>query len=340
MFYTTVMQTKGTPKKAALLALFRRPANPAASCLHLIRHLQPVSRAMLISGSGKSQPTVTRAVSALMSAELVQERNNLVESQGPGRPSIPLELAPTPWIHVGIAIGTATVYIGAYNTRGVAIRETMLTITAAELSPHDYFATVMARVTEVIKATELPAAGIGIATGGRVSPQGVVTAANLGWDHVNIAQVIAEFTNLPLTISEVPLAIAGAEQQAQNPTSPAKVLVLYADHTRGAALSTSESVNRLPVDATVSLERAAATLVMATHPRVLVLAGSNFETPRTARMVAEALRNIGASPEIRIIPTHLDNARSAARAVALDKLMFDPLAVRRQVTMLTNEFII
>lgn len=334
------MQSKGTQKSASSLALFRRPANPAASCLHLIRHLQPVSRAILISGSAKSQPTVTRAVSALMHAELVRERTDLIKSSGPGRPSVPLELAPTPWLHLGVAVGTSSVYIGAYNTRGVAVRETMLTIKASEHEPHDYFNTVINQAAELIKPTDLPAAGIGVATGGRITNQGVVTAKNLGWDHVNIAEIIAEFTRLPLTYSEVPLAIAGAEQQAQNPMNPAKVLVLYADHTRGAALSTPESVSRLPVDNSSPLERAAAALVMATQPHILVLAGHNFEDPHAARAVAEALRNVNATPEVRIIPTHLDNARSAARAVALDKLVYDPLVVRRQLTMLTNEFII
>lgn len=275
-----------------------------------------------------------------MNAELVRERNDLIESQGPGRPSIPLELAPTPWVHIGIALGTNTVYIGAYNTRGVAIRETMLNKVAAEMEPETYFAEVLNEVAEMIKATELPAAGIGIATGGRVTTQGIVSAPNLNWDHVPVAEIVRTMTSLPLTLSEVPLAIAGAEQQAQNPMQPAKVLVLYADHTRGAALSTAESVSRLPVDDTVTLERAAASLVVATQPNALVLAGSNFENPLTARAVAEALRNVGTLPEIRIIPTHLDNARSAARAVALDKLIYDPLVVRRQVTMLTNEFII
>ncbi|MCQ9370771.1 ROK family protein, partial [Corynebacterium sp. 35RC1] len=63
---------------------FTRPSSPAAACLHLIRHFQPVMRSTLIEGTGRSQPTVTRAVSALIGADLVRERPDLSTPTGPG----------------------------------------------------------------------------------------------------------------------------------------------------------------------------------------------------------------------------------------------------------------
>ncbi|MBG9370397.1 ROK family protein, partial [Corynebacterium diphtheriae bv. gravis] len=35
--------------------------------------------------------------------------------------------------------------------------------------------------------------------------------------------------------------------------------------------------------------------------------------------------------EIRVFPTHLDNARAAARAVALDHLIEDPLGLAKRI---------
>ena len=72
---------------------FSSPRTPASKCLHLIR-LNPItSRSELVEATGLSQPTVTRAIAALVKAGYVVERNDLTRSQVRGRPTIPLELA-------------------------------------------------------------------------------------------------------------------------------------------------------------------------------------------------------------------------------------------------------
>ncbi|MCQ9359671.1 hypothetical protein NQ007_08830 [Corynebacterium sp. 142RC1] len=47
--------------------------------------------------------------------------------------------------------------------------------------------------------------------------------------------------------------------------------------------------------------------------------------------MGRALRQVAADAEIRVIPTHLDNARAAARAVALDRLIDDPLGLAKRL---------
>ncbi|CAB0886025.1 ROK family protein [Corynebacterium diphtheriae bv. mitis] len=316
---------------------FTKPTSPAASCLHLIRHLQPVTRATLVNGSGKSQPTVTRAVAALMEAHLVRERPDLSIPQGPGRPTIPIELAPSPWVHIGVAVGTRATYIGAYNTRGIALREKMIEIRPASTSIDTYIDAITTAITELTTLSELPLASIGISSSGRVSPTGLVTAANLGWDRLDIVSTLYKRIPVPIAVTSVITAIAGAEQQAQDPKHPSTTLIFYADDSTGAALQTTESITTVPIDTPsedVALLSEAAVHLVAEHaPNSIVLAGSAFSNPDDARTVGKALRSSPTNPniEIRVFPTHLDNARAAARAVALDHLIEDPLGLAKRI---------
>ncbi|MFA1417056.1 ROK family protein [Corynebacterium diphtheriae] len=316
---------------------FTKPTSPAASCLHLIRHLQPVTRATLVNGSGKSQPTVTRAVAALMEAHLVRERPDLSIPQGPGRPTIPIELAPSPWVHIGVAVGTRATYIGAYNTRGIALREKMIEIRPASTSIDTYIDAITTAITELTTLSELPLASIGISSSGRVSPTGLVTAANLGWDRLDIVSALYKHIPVPIAVTSVITAIAGAEQQAQDPNHPSTTLIFYADDSTGAALQTPDNITTVPIDTSsedVALLSEAAVHLVAEHtPNSIVLAGSAFSNPDDARTVGKALRSSPTNPniEIRVFPTHLDNARAAARAVALDHLIEDPLGLAKRI---------
>ncbi|CAB0840527.1 ROK family protein [Corynebacterium diphtheriae] len=316
---------------------FTKPTSPAASCLHLIRHLQPVTRATLVNGSGKSQPTVTRAVAALMEAHLVRERPDLSIPQGPGRPTIPIELAPSPWVHIGVAVGTRATYIGAYNTRGIALREKMIEIRPASTSIDTYIDAITTAITELTTLSELPLASIGISSSGRVSPTGLVTAANLGWDRLDIVSALYKQIPVPIAVTSVITAIAGAEQQAQDPNHPSTTLIFYADDSTGAALQTPDSITTVPIDTSSEdvalLSEAAVHLVTEHAPNSIVLAGSAFSNPDDARTVGKALRSSPTNPniEIRVFPTHLDNARAAARAVALDHLIEDPLGLAKRI---------
>ena len=73
--------------------VFTRPRTPAAKCLHLVRLNPIITRSELVEATGLSQPTITRATTALLNAGLIQERTDLTQSQGRGRPTVPLEAA-------------------------------------------------------------------------------------------------------------------------------------------------------------------------------------------------------------------------------------------------------
>lgn len=272
-----------------------------------------------------------------MEAHLVRERPDLSIPQGPGRPTIPIELAPSPWVHIGVAVGTRATYIGAYNTRGIALREKMIEIRPASTSIDTYIDAITTAITELTTLSELPLASIGISSSGRVSPTGLVTAANLGWDRLDIVSTLYKRIPVLIAVTSVITAIAGAEQQAQDPKHPSTTLIFYADDSTGAALQTTESITTVPIDTSsedVALLSEAAVHLVAEHtPNSIVLAGSAFSNPDDARTVGKALRSSPTNPniEIRVFPTHLDNARAAARAVALDHLIEDPLGLAKRI---------
>lgn len=320
---------------AASTPAFARPITPAAVCMHITRLRQPVTRSTLVELSGKSQPTVTRAVAALIDAKLVRERPDLSFPTGPGRPTIPIELDQSPWVQIGLAVGTKSTYVGAYNTRGQVLREQFVEVTPAHLNPADFVGTLTPHIQALAQATNLPVSSIGMATSGHVSRDGFITAPNLGWDRVDIGSHLRKNFSAPLTITSVITAIAGAEQQLQSPEKTNTVLLFYVDDTNGAAVLTPEGVVRLDVantDSYTTLGSIAVALAKETQPSTIVLAGSAFANPHDARAVALAIKSSrNRDVELRVIPTHLDNARAAARAVALDRLINDPLGLAKRM---------
>ncbi len=358
--------------------------------MHHIRLGQQLIRNELVEATGLSQPTVTRAVTALMHAGLVRERPDPTLSAGPGRPNIPLELAPSPWIHAGVAIGTKSSYIALFDTKGRTLRDNMLEKSAIDLDPDTFIEHLIAGVNRLTTGINLPLVGIGVATSGKVTSAGVVTANNLGWDAVDIAGRMNYQFSVPATIASAIPAIAASELQAAplpHPDQPTPVtLTFYADDSVGAAysndsgvhvvgplqtagdsdldtggmnpedaLSTQGFLNRvsdqgvfaetleelvnasetdpkarkLLDDRATLLAHAAASSAKALNPATLVLAGSAFsEDPRgRSTFAAELKKEYDRDIELRLIPTHRENVRAAARAVALDHLLNAPLTL-------------
>lgn len=358
--------------------------------MHHIRLGQQLIRNELVEATGLSQPTVTRAVTALMQAGLVRERPDLTQSSGPGRPNIPLELAPSPWIHAGVAIGTRTSYVAIFDTKGRTLRDNVVEISANDLDPDTFIEHLIAGVNRLATGIDLPLVGIGVATSGKVTSGGVVTANNLGWESVDIAGRMKYQFSVPATIASAIPAIAASELQASPLPRPDQAtpvaLTFYADDSVGAAYSndtgvyvvgplqtvdnsvldtsgmnpedalstrgflnrvsdqgiftetlaelvtlaaTDEKARTLLDERATLLAHAAAAALKDIKPSTLVLSGSAFSEDQKGRSIfaAELKKEYPADIELRLIPTHRENVRAAARAVALDRLLNTPLAL-------------
>lgn len=310
--------------------LFVGPTNPAALCFQIIRMKQPVTRTFLVEHLSHSQPTVTRAVSALMKHGLIQEQAIKIKPRGPGRPKIPLEVAPSAWVHAGIAIGTHSTYIGIYGIRGQLLRESFIEIHATERTVASFVAELAQQLTTMLTEQGLPLAHLGISTSGTVDHNNLISAKNLKWDRVDILTPFSRYFDVPLTLSSVVEAIAGAEQQHQLPpfvtTKERRGLVLYMDDSIGAATHTYNKVQCLTGNYS-SIQETALSLIAQTNPHTVVLAGGAFHNAQEARALGRAIRTSRFSHvEIRVIPTHIDNARAAARAVALCQFLANPVS--------------
>ena len=320
------------------ISVFSGPTNAAALCLQIIRQHQPITRSFLVGTTPLSQPTITRATAKLIEANLIHERPDLVIPSGPGRPTIPLEFAPNPWVMVGIAVGTRSTFIGMFGTRGQLLREKFLHIAPKDLSTEAFAAELTPHVTAMAHSAMLPLATVGVSTSGQISDGWLVTAPNLGWDNASIAAELQAHLNVPITLASVIEAIAGAEQQNQVSILPSteatqdRGLVFYADDSIGAAVHTTTSVETLTVETEDSYSDAVLNLTAETMPSRIVLAGSAFESRDDAHAIGQAIKaSEFSSTEVRVIPTYADNARAAARAVALSSLIADPVNLAKSV---------
>jgi predicted NBD/HSP70 family sugar kinase len=343
-----------------MATVFSRPRTPAAKCLHLVRVNQIVTRSELVEATGLSQPTITRAITALIGAGLVHERTDLTRSQGRGRPTIPLELTNHPALHAGIAVGTSTTYIGLFDTRGRTIRDAEVPTPVAELTESDFIEHVMAGLNRLTAGLERPLASVGVTTSGRVTDDGVVDAPNLGWHGVDFAGRLRYQFSVPVVVSAAVPAILGSEIQSAG--LPTGTMALFADDSIGAAVADDDGVAQidLPLHArdltttgvlgdrwsTISdaasdtaarpllddrarrLAQLTTEVAQAHDPSTIVVAGSAFiDDPAAPKLFAAEVRSRLPDVQLRLIPTHREVVRAIARAVALDQTLREPLAL-------------
>lgn len=226
-------------------SVFSPPQTPAARCLHLVRLNPIITRSELVEATGLSQPTITRATAALLEAGLVQERTDLTRTRGRGRPTVPLEVADNKWILAGIAIGTSRTHIALFDTMGRTLREDDISTPVARLSESDFIEHIMAGVNRLTTGISRTLVSVGVTTSGNVDEDGLVWAANLGWEGIDIAARLRYQFNVPVVVSSAIPAILGSETQSADLNQTGKVLVLFADDSTGAALSTEEGVTQL-----------------------------------------------------------------------------------------------
>lgn len=225
--------------------VFTRPRTPAAKCLHLVRLNPIITRSELVEATGLSQPTITRATTALLNAGLIQERTDLTQSQGRGRPTVPLEAADNNWVLGGIAVGTSETYIGLYDIKGRTVSEEEIATPVARLTEEDFLEHIMAGINRMMTGLDRHLVALGITTSGTVDEDGLVTADNLGWHGVDIAARLRFQFSVPVVVTSAISAILGSETQAAEIGTYERVLLLFADDSLGSALSVDDEVNSI-----------------------------------------------------------------------------------------------
>ena len=340
---------------------FRRPTMPTARCLHHMMHGQLAIRGDLVAATGLSQPTVTRAVTSLVGAGLIHERPDLVRATGPGRPRIPLEMTPTPWLHVGAAIGADGGTLGVFDTRGRLLRETTFPLGTASTDTAEH---LIAGIHRLLPRLAVPVADIGVA----------VTVPDPGL----LGERLTEEFGTPVTVGDLTASLAAAELLTTDAaTDP--ILIIHLDRGLTSAVADDNGVTTRPMDTDLGPEpfarrlsdagflpgerrrgftgllpgespqsqelrsllderardlgEAVARLTRDTGAGTVVLAGPGFTVdPGGYRELARTVNpNVDKRVAIRIVPDATTLARAAARTVALDRLLSDPAAVHAEL---------
>lgn len=189
---------------------FRHPVVPAARVLHQIRTIPSVSRGMVSSSLGYSQPSVTRQVRSLMDAGLVEELEAVHDDTRAGRPSSILGVNArhlTTWgIHIGLRSTAVTVSDGA----GRVIREQALPIQISELSPEEALGQVYEGMISLGAGLPIPVS-LGVAFSAHVGRGGLVSSTAYGWNGVEAPEILAGMFGQPVSYCSGVAAMAGRE---------------------------------------------------------------------------------------------------------------------------------
>ncbi|MBI8989796.1 ROK family transcriptional regulator [Corynebacterium meridianum] len=340
---------------------FRRPTMPTARCLHHMMHGQLAIRGDLVAATGLSQPTVTRAVTSLVGAGLIHERPDLVRATGPGRPRIPLEMTPTPWVHIGAAIGADGGTLGVFDTRGRLLREATFPLGTDTPDTAEH---LIAGIHRLLSRLAVPVADIGVA----------VTVPEPGF----LGERLTEEFGSPVTVGDLTASLAAAELLTTDATTD-PILIIHLDRGLTSAVADDNGVTTHPMDTDLGPETFArrltdagflpgerrpgftgllpgetpqspelrsllderardlgetvARLTRDTGAGTVVLAGPGFTVdPGGYRELARTVNpNVDKRVAIRIVPDAATLARAAARTVALDRLLSDPAAVHAEL---------
>lgn len=309
--------------------VFTRPRTPAAKCLHLIRLNPIITRSEIVEATGLSQPTITRATSALLGSGLIQERSDLTRSCGRGRPTVPLEAAENGWMLAGIAVGTLKTFIALYDTNGRTIREQEFSTPVATLSEDDFIEHIMAGVNRLKTGLDRRLVSVGVATSGSVDEEGRVTAPNLGWEDVDIAGRLRYQFGVPVVVSSAIPAILGSETQPAELGSTDSALVLFADDSIGAAYTLDDQVTQvipLPAISSALLGEGPAEQLLSTrgvlrHTGAGTVAAAASSEGADREVLSERARQLGT-----ITATLAREHRPTAIVIAGGAFLDDPLA--------------
>lgn len=221
-----------------------RTADTAAAAVFVaVRRLGPVARDVIASSSGLSIATVNRQVSALLDAQLLRERTDLVTAGAIGRPRVPVEINHEPYLTLGFHIGARATSIVASDLFGrpLDVVETRTPKGPQAAALGELAASARSYLSRWHRRRPL---WIGISSGGIVdSVGGVVDHPRLGWAQAPVGPILGNALGLPVSLASHVDAMAGAELLLGTPKRPSESdqsgrrtsLYVYARETVGFA---------------------------------------------------------------------------------------------------------
>jgi predicted NBD/HSP70 family sugar kinase len=187
----------------ARTALLRSSSGAAARVFTTILTRSPISRIDVARLSGLSQAAVTKAVTPLIAAGLIDDSLNGPKDGLPGRPANPVAVVPNALIAVGIKVnpdelvGVAT----DLTTKVLASRRPVLSSSSAS-SVIDQIVSLVHEIEEELGALGAHIACVGVAVSGDVDvDRGFVReSVNMGWTDVALSDELRDRLGLPVIV--------------------------------------------------------------------------------------------------------------------------------------------
>ncbi|WP_312349360.1 ROK family protein [Actinomyces sp.] len=178
----------------------RRRRGPDDEVFELIASGQATTRADISRSTGMAASTVSGVVSRLMREGLVREGAG-TEPTG-GRPGRNLQVAPNQRRRLVSEFGAHHARVGLADASG-NVSDTMSLDIEISQGPRSVLDQLLARGRALADECDVELSGIGIALPGPVDPtSGTVVGPSRmpGWNGCNVPALVAEFSDLPLTV--------------------------------------------------------------------------------------------------------------------------------------------
>ncbi|MFJ9893529.1 ROK family protein [Streptomyces sp. NPDC091280] len=168
----------------------------------------PLSRAELARRVGLSSGSLSRLTRPMLASGFLVEASP-EPAAGRGRPSQPLDVAPSAHRVVGVKITEDAVYAVLTTLRAEEVARS-----SAPLPSHDVEAVVSAVVDTVHRLADGSALnGVGVALGGRILDRRVLAVSPyLGWKQVPLADLLKARLGVPVILENDVVALTRAEQ--------------------------------------------------------------------------------------------------------------------------------
>lgn len=241
---TLTQPQSATPNAQPATAHFTAPATGPAQCLHQVRTVPGITRTKLHEDLGMSQPTITRHVSTLIDAGLVQQ-GSPTSAGAVGRPGSTLHPSGHDLTALGAHVGLRSTQLVAVDGAGRPLHTRTLRLPIQDLSPDEALEAIKHGLTSL--GRDLPnKIGLGVAFSAHVDYAGHITSPEYGWDKVNPAEHLD--AGIPVAVSTGVGAMAGSELASTplNPTSDprASTLYIYARELVGHAWIVGDGVHQ------------------------------------------------------------------------------------------------
>ena len=228
----------------------RRTSTTASAILRSVLDHGPVARSTIARLTGLSPASVTDYCARFAELGLIREAPVPRQSNGVGRPHVPLDLDGSRFVVVGVHIAVPYTTVALLDLRGRVVAETRLKHLDQE---HIEPGRVLANAADEFGALLAGAPGrtplgVGVATGGWVDRDSgtIVDHALLGWRDVAVREAIGARTGLPVHVDGHARALVNGARLFGRARGSRSVLHLFVGNVVDAAFATHDEVHYGP----------------------------------------------------------------------------------------------